>query len=282
MKRRGFCLILLFCLLLFTSCASDARREGVLQIYFLDVGQGDCTLLRTDGGDILIDAGPESSQDLLCLRLEQLGVTELTLAVFSHPDEDHIGGADGVLERFPAREVWLSGAPMENESAKRALSVMESSGALIRTVDANEFREIGALRLSVLSPYPNQAVKDGNENSIVMMATYGETELLLTGDIGVKQEAELMDLYNATYLDCDIYKVAHHGSNTSSSEAFLEVMTPEYAVISCGAENSYGHPFGEVLERLDRCGAETLRTDLLGEILFESDGRTLRCLSVTD
>ena len=107
----------------------------------------------------------------------------------------------------------------------------------------------------------------------------GETDLLLSGDAGVVHEKFLVERYGKEQLACDLYKVGHHGSNTSSSASFLAAMQPQYAVISCGAGNSYGHPTGEVIARLESVGAEVLRTDLLGEIVVESDGKELHCIS---
>ena len=277
MKRLHRLLLLLIFVLLLSACKRDMRCEGILQIYFLDVGQGDSVLFRTDGGDILVDAGPESHQDLLCLRLEELGVRELTLMILSHPDEDHIGGADGVLAQIPTKEVWLSGAPMENESAKRLLSVMEEKAIPTRLVRAHDALTVGGVDFRVLMPFSNQNAEGGNESSIVLTVDYGDTELMLTGDVGVAEERELLTYYVPAHLDCDIYKVGHHGSNTSTCVEFLEVMSPQYAVISCGADNSYGHPMGEILARLEEQGVTTLRTDLSGEILFETDGQTIWC-----
>jgi competence protein ComEC len=274
--RRLLLLLLIFALLL-SACKRDVRCEGILQIYFLDVGQGDSVLFRTDGGDILLDAGPESHQDLLCLRLQELGVRELALMILSHPDEDHIGGADGVLARFPAKEVWLSGAPMENESAKRLLSVMKEMEIPTRVVRAHDAQTVGGVDFRVLMPFGNQNAEAGNESSIVLMVDYGETEIMLTGDVGVSEERDLLNYYSVAHLDCEIYKVGHHGSNTSTCIEFLKAMSPQYAVISCGADNSYGHPMGEILARLDDQGVTTLRTDLSGEILFETDGQSVWC-----
>ena len=275
MKRLRWIILLRLLALLLCACKRDERREGILQIYFLDVGQGDSILFRTDGGDILVDTGPESHQDLLCLRLEELGVRELALMVLSHPDEDHIGGVDGVLRQIPTKEVWLSGAPMENESARRLLSVMEETNVSTRLVHAHDARSIGGVDFRVLMPFGNQGTEGGNEGSIVLLVDYGETQVMLTGDAGVSEELALLASYVPAHLDCDIYKVGHHGSNTSTCVAFLQAMSPQYAVISCSADNSYGHPMGEVLTRLEEHGATTLRTDLIGEILFETDGQTI-------
>lgn len=282
MKRLRIVTCLLLLVILCVSCSPSETAvlpDGVLQIYFLDVGQGDCILFRTSEGDVLVDAGTENSQELLCLRLEQLGVRELALMVISHPDEDHIGGADGVIERFATREIWTSGAPMENESARRLVETAEAVGTPIREVRALHTLFVGDLHLWVMTPYGNHNVDDGNENSIVLKVSFGEISVLLTGDAGMQQEREMLSFYAAGHFDCDLYKVGHHGSNTSSCEELLTAMSPQYAVISCGRDNSYGHPFGEVLARLEASGATVLRTDLRGEIVFETDGRVLRCLT---
>ncbi|MBE6554576.1 MAG: MBL fold metallo-hydrolase [Ruminococcaceae bacterium] len=276
MKR--FLCVLLLLALCFTLPACNSKTDNDYLFYFLDVGQGDSILLRTPKGDILIDAGTEDSESLLCLRLEQLGVRSLRLAVFTHADEDHIGGADGVLSRFPADAVWLSGAPMENEAAERLLRAAEACNSEIRPVSAGEVFQCGALVISVLAPFATPS-EGGNENSLILRIQHENVTAILTGDADVEAEAEMVVRYGAAQLACDLYKVGHHGSNTSSSLTFLQAMEPAYAVISCGAGNSYGHPTGEVLARLDRVGARVLRTDLCGEILFESNGQELVCLS---
>lgn len=249
-----------------------------MRLYFLDVGQGDCMLLRTRGGDVLIDSGTEASQQTLCLRLEQLGVTELTLAVITHADEDHMGGADGVLSAFPTRELWVNGDLTESESALRLSEVLQDTDTAVMNVCAGKSCVVGDVTVSVLSPFTSDG-DSGNESSIVVKLHCGEIDAILTGDAGVEQERMLVERYGADQLACALYKVGHHGSTTSSSAEFLAAMRPQYAVISCGAGNSYGHPMGEVLVRLEDAGAEVLRTDLLGEIVFESDGKTLVCTS---
>ena len=273
MKRWQWIFFLLALCLLLTSCHS-ASAAPPLRIYFFDVGQGDAVLLRTDEGDILLDAGPEDAQDLLCLRLEQLGVTELTLAIFTHPDEDHIGGADAVLTRIPTREVWTNGAPLAGEAAGRMLDVAKQMGVPVRTPRTGKVVRFGQTVISVLAPLQDVSGA-GNEDSIVLKILCGEIGAIFTGDAGIEQEVGLVLTYGESVLDCELYKVGHHGSNTSSGIAFLQSVTPAYAVISCGAANRYGHPYGEVLGRLEDVGATILRTDLLGEIVFETDGETL-------
>lgn len=255
-------------------CACRDAEEMTLRIYFLDVGQGDAMLVRTEDGDLLIDAGTEESQETLCLRLEQLGVTELLLAVFTHADGDHMGGADGVLERFPTKEIWVSEELTESESAKRLSAVLETTDTTLTRVRSGMILRVGTVVLSVLYPLTEDD-RGGNENSIVLKLHYQNFDALLMGDVGAKQEKQILETYGASQLACDLYKVGHHGSNTSSSAEFLAAVKPIYAIIGCGAANSYGHPTGEVLERLAATGAEVLRTDLSGELLFETDGETL-------
>ena len=272
MKR--VCILLLSLALLLSLCACRDAEEVPLRIFFLDVGQGDAMLVRTADGDLLIDAGTEESQETLCLRLEQLGVTELLLAVFTHADGDHMGGADGVLERFPTKEIWVSEELTESESARRLASVLETTDTVVTRVRSGMILRVGEVVLSVLYPFAEED-RGGNENSIVLKLHYKNFDAILMGDAGEKQEKQILDTYGASQLACDLYKVGHHGSNTSSSAEFLAAVKPIYAIIGCGAANSYGHPTGEVLERLTATGAEVLRTDLLGELAFETDGETL-------
>ena len=272
MKRIVALLCILVLLLSLSSCKDE--KKALLQIYALDVGQGDCFLLRTAEGDILIDAGTESSQDLLCLRLAQLGVTKLRLAIFTHPDEDHIGGADGVLRRFGAEEIWLNGAVSEEECFTALLRVADEIGAFTRTVKAGDNLEIGGVVFFVLAPFGDEA-EGGNADSIVLKITCGEISAIFTGDADLKTEERLLSQYGASQMDCDLYKVGHHGSNTSTGKSFLEAMSPRLALISSGRGNSYGHPHGDVLALLDAVGARILRVDLSGEILLETDGKDL-------
>lgn len=266
-------LIVLLCLPL-GACRDDT---DCLTVYFFDVGQGDAALIRTPDGDILIDAGTEDSQELLCLRLEQLGVTELKLLILSHLDEDHVGGADGILSRFSVGEIWTNGAPPQNESARRAWDAADREDVPIRTVCAMTAARVGEAIITVLSPLRTADVEAGNADSLVLTVFFGEVGMLFAGDVDAAGEAELLDYYSAGIFDCDVYKVSHHGASDASSDAFVSAISPRYAVISCGAGNSYGHPSGETLVRLK--GARVLRTDLLGEIVLETNGRQLKFLT---
>ncbi len=263
-------LIFLACVVfVFTSCISKAMSdEALCRIYFLDVGQGDCTLIRTRGGDILIDAGPESAQQSLSLRLKQLGVKEIALAVFTHPDEDHIGSADGILEQIPVREVWLPVREMDNPSAARMEQVIETLVIKRKNVRAGEVLTIGDATIATLAPM-GDATNDPNDNSIVVRITCGDIGMLFMGDASAKVEQRLIETYAAGHVSAQLYKVGHHGSSTSNTEAFLNVVKPTYAVICSSIDNSYGHPHGVVVERLQSIGATVLMTATDGEIVIE-------------
>ncbi len=273
MMKRVLSLILsliALCILI-PSCTPEAISERALcRVYFLDVGQGDCTLIRTRAGDILIDAGPESAQDALCLRLKQLGVRELALAVFTHPDEDHVGGADGVLAKIPAKEVWLPIKDMSNPSAARLEQTIEKSGATRKTVTAGEVLKVGDVTVATLAPIGTVGANT-NEGSIVLRVSCGEVSMLFMGDADAGVEKDLVELYADGHLSAQLYKVGHHGSSSSNTEEFLKVVSPTYAVICSSIDNSYGHPHGVVVERLRNIGATVLMTATQGEIAFECD-----------
>lgn len=278
MKRiRLFGLLTLVFVLLVSAGCGEKPRAALLEVRFLDVGQGDCVLFRTDAGDVLIDAGTENSQESLCRRLRNLGVTELELLIVTHPDEDHIGGADGVLRAFPTAVVWTNGAASGDECMARFSAA--TGGCRVLTVGAGVVGTLGSTKFEILAP-ADLSAKDANDQSLIVRVTCGETALICTGDAGVAEERALL-ASNPGSLACDVCKIGHHGSNTSSSREFLEAMTPAFAVVSCGAGNPYGHPHGEVLARLEALGSTVLRTDRSGEIVFTTDGETLTLVSPT-
>lgn len=269
--KRLFCVLLaLVCILfLLSACTPEVMSENALcRIYFLDVGQGDCALIRTREGDILIDAGPESAQDALCLRLKHLGVKEIALAVFTHPDEDHVGGADGVLSQIPVKEVWLPLQEMDNPSAARMEDAIQKSGATRKNIKAGERITIGDVVIIALAPF-GDATADPNDNSIVLRVTCGDVGMLFMGDASAKVEQKLITNYAQATILADLYKVGHHGSSTSNTEAFLAAVNPKYAVICSSIDNSYGHPHGVVVERLQNIGATVLMTATDGEVVLE-------------
>ncbi len=265
-KIRLICLvlgaaILLAAVLAVNLCGSAAPTPEVIA---LDVGEGSATLIRTDAGDILIDAGPEDAQNRLCERLHRLGVRSLALVIFTHPDEDHIGGGDGILRHFPTEEIWTNGEAADSDSYAALLRAAET--VPMRTVTAGERRTVGKATVTVLSPDADVAGSE-NENSLVLAVELAGRRLLMMGDAGEETENRLLNLTAGTdSLRADVLFAGHHGSDSACSAAFLAAVAPEQIVISCGADNPYGHPDGRALERMRAVCGDIRRTDLEGDI----------------
>jgi competence protein ComEC len=251
-------------------------RDGVLTVHFLDVGQGDAAVLRTPAGHwVLIDGGPRTPQGDAGRRvvlpfLRRLGVSVLSLVVATHGDADHLGGLPAVIEALPARVVLEPGEPLGRPLYLEFLADVERDAATWHPARAGDRVELDGVTFQVLSPDSAWMALpvDVNEHGVVLLVQYGATRLLFQADAGLPVEARL----HGRVGHVDLLKVGHHGSRTATSDAWLEELSPDEAVISVGAHNSYGHPTPEVLERLGRHHIETLRTDRLGTITFTSDG----------
>jgi competence protein ComEC len=236
------------------------------------VGQGDAALIRTEQGDILIDAGTNSSEDELKAYLDRLGVTDIEYAVFTHPHEDHIGGADMVLNTYRVKNVVLPDATSTSKTFGRMMDAIEAEGCEVMEATPDKTFRVGELTCTVLAPMGG-SYTETNNYSVVIRAEYGDTSVLFTGDAETVSEKEMLERYRlGGLLDCDLLKAGHHGSDTSSSQAFLDAVTPAFAVISCGVGNDYGHPDREIVSRFESMGITYYRTDLEGSIVFVSTG----------
>jgi competence protein ComEC len=252
-------------------------RDGWLRLTMMDVGQGDATLVQfPTGQSLLIDAGGagtrfDAGERVVSPALWASGVRRLDWLAISHADLDHIGGAAAVSTTFGPREVW-EGVPVPGERTRRRL--IEVSPAW-RQLQAHDRFRVGDVTLEVLHPllpdWERQRVR--NEDSLVLRLRYQDVDILLTGDIGVETERVLpLDDHRAPIR---ILKVAHHGSRSSSSDAFLERYAPHVALISAGRGNPFGHPAPDVVARLQAVGARVFRSDRDGATVIETDGRAL-------
>lgn len=253
--------------------------EGTAEFHFIDIGQGDATLIMIDGKNILIDTGDRADEDRKKLTdyLEKMNVTELEYFVATHPDSDHIGSAAYVVENYDIKNVILSPKEHTSKTYENLITALEERPQ-INVINAQDMLGekimVDELELKILGPIGEFDSDDNNNPSVVIMARWGNTKVLLTGDAEKEAEERLRTKYGAE-LDCDILKVGHHGSSSSSKNAFIKVVKPEYAVISCGVDNKYGHPHAEALDVFEYYKTEVYRTDLQGSIIAKTDGETI-------
>lgn len=276
-KNFQWCFLgLLFAISLFVWYAVFAESQRDLIIAFLDVGQGDATLIGAAGGQqILIDGGPNKKV------LSELGKVmpfydrNIDAVIATHPDKDHIAGLIDVLKRYDVGMVIEPEVKSEIAAYKSFENAIKEKG--IKKIFAKRGMKImlshGAY-LQILFPPGETTNWETNDASIVAKLVYGDTSFLLTGDSPRKIEKYLASI-DGDNLDVDVLKAGHHGSRTSSSDEFISHASPEYAVISAGKNNRYGHPHKEVIDALEKFGVKILRTDLLGSIIMESDGENI-------
>lgn len=246
----------------------EVGQEG-LTVHYIDVGQGDSTLLEFEGFLMLIDAGNWNSTEAVDY-LKQQEIKDIDIVVGTHPDADHIGQLAQVIGEFNVGEVWMSGNTSSSNTFTNVLQAIEASGSDYVEPRSGDVFDVGSLQIEVL--YPNKITGAANEESVSMKMTYGDVRFIFTGDAGVKQEQEMVD--SGTDLDAEILHLGHHGSNTSTSPSFLSAVTPEVAIYSAGADNSYGHPHAEVIAAVENAGAEVYGTDVNGTILVKTDGKS--------
>jgi competence protein ComEC len=254
-----------------------------MRILFLDVGQADATLVNLPSGhSLLVDAGGtvRGSFDVggrvVSPVLWNAGVRRLDYLVLTHGDPDHIGGAASVITDLEPREVW-AGVPVPASQALRALRTLATEkGAVWRTIRAGDALAWGNVTLRVVHPPPPdwERPEVRNDDSVVLELLYGDVSVVLPGDIGSAVERSLVDSFRPASFR--LLKVPHHGSRTSSSEAFVAALRPHVAVVSAGRESPFGHPHPEVIRRYTEAGSAVWQTGEVGAISVCTDGRAVR------
>ncbi len=242
-------------------------------VHYIDVGQGDATLIQLPTGEnVLIDAGTNESETALLAYLDNAGVRSLDYVIFTHPHEDHIGGADKILLAYDIRHVILSTAVTESSTYDRMLDSISQSNASVFKAYVGDTYKIGEnAALTILGPVFSEP-ENLNDASIILRFDYKEASFLFTGDTEAAAESAAIAVSDPVFFDVDVLHVGHHGSSTSSSEPFLSAVTPQIAVISCGENNDYAHPHTAVLDSLRRFSALVFRTDENGCIRVCTDG----------
>lgn len=262
--------IVLGALYLFTR-QPPARLDTELMVKFMDVGQGDACLLVCGGEAMLVDGGTADGGANIGQELRDMGILRLKYLVNTHPHDDHVGGMCAPVAEMSVGAAYSSTVDYDQNYFARFKRLLRERGVELGTLEAGDELKLGGARVHVLAP--REELNDLNENSIVLRVVHGGNTFLLTGDAGKQEERTMLEA--RAPLDSDVLKVGHHGSNGSSCEEFLDAVSPDWAVISLGADNDFGHPHDEVLDRLADVGARVLRTDKNGDITMVSDGRDL-------
>lgn len=273
-------LIVLFVLVLILAGIIFSARKNVLQVTFLDVGQGDSILISEGSNQILIDGGKDGK-----LLLEKLGKyipfwdRNIEMIIATHPDQDHIGGLIDILKSYQVDSVLETNAQSESETYKKLAEDIKAESA--QKIEAKKGVKIklsdGAIAdvLFPIDSLPEAIDNASNDNSIVVKLTYGENTFLFTGDLPSTKETGFIN--SSQDMTTQILKVSHHGSKYATGNAFLEAVKPQEAIISVG-KNSYGHPNQEVIQRLLQRNIKIIRTDERGDILYKCEDINSKCL----
>lgn len=248
-----------------------------MDVYFLDVGQGDCTIILCDGESMMIDGGPPlASQKVFSFLRDTLELTEMRYLISTHPHEDHISGLSAALNAVPVELVLSPVTEWETRRFRSMIEFADMQGAPVIVPSVGDTFPLGGATVTILQCWPESVLwreNDVNDMSIVVRIDYGETSLIVTGD--AEETSEYMMIDTGLPLQADVLRVAHHGSRYSTSEEFLQNVSPQYAVISCGEGNGYYHPHGRVLNALEKQNVILFRTDLQGTIHMTSDGEKI-------
>ncbi|MEA4854666.1 MAG: ComEC/Rec2 family competence protein [Christensenella sp.] len=252
----------------------SGSNDGQLLMYVINTGNSDSIVVRTpDGQGILIDAADDDDASLILATLKDLGITRLSAAVATHPDADHIGSMDDVLEAIPTDKIYMTSYAAQTKTYDNMIDAISESGTKEILTFAGDSFEIGSVLFQVLSPQETE-LEDSNNSSIVLLMQYGATRFLLEGDAETEAIGTMLAAY-APEMDIDVIKIGHHGSSNATTEELLDASTPSLAVITCGEGNDYGHPHRETLDLLQADHVKSLRTDENGDIAIFSDGNEI-------
>ncbi|MGN2369410.1 MBL fold metallo-hydrolase [Clostridium botulinum] len=253
-----------------TTNATTTKVHESTKVHYIDVGQGDSELIQIGNQNILIDAGCNDNKALNYLKSQ--GISKIDYIIATHPHEDHIGGMTSVINNFEVGEFYAPKVTHTTKTFENMVKALQNKGLKITTPTVGDTLNIDSATLQFLAP--NSAMyQDMNNYSIVCKLRFGNTSYLFTGDAESLSEGEIL----AKQLDisADVLKLGHHGSHSSTSQAFLDEVNPRYAIVSCGKGNDYGHPHQETIDKLNKKGIEILRADVSGTIISTSDGNNI-------
>lgn len=252
---------------------TELSDRDKMYVSFIDVGQGNCTLLKCGDKAILVDSGEVGAAQTVINYIKNQNIKTLDCVLVTHPHSDHMGAMTKLLYEFKIKDVIMPEIPEEiiptSKTYEKFLVAVSENAENVIAAKPNETFSYGEMKMEIFAPLRDY--DDLNDMSAVTRISYGDTSVMFTGDATATVEKDLLKKnidYSATILN-----VGHHGSKTSTSKSWLKAVDPEYAVICCGLNNDYGHPHQSVVNRLEEFGIKTYRTDLLGTIVFESNSK---------
>jgi len=246
--------------------------NGNLKVHYIDVGQADSILIEQGSSSMLIDAGNNEDSNTVKDYISERGITKLNYIVGTHPHEDHIGGLGYIINSFKVDKIYMPKATSNTKSFQDVVSAIKAKGMKVSLPTVGETFKVGSATATILAPN-SSSYEDLNNNSIVIRLTFGNNSFMFDGDAEDISEDEMLS--KGIDVSADVLKVGHHGSNSSTSQAFLDKVNPKYAVISVGTGNSYGHPHKSTMEKLQAKGIKVYRTDENGTIVATSNGKDI-------
>lgn len=251
----------------------NGETDGsLLYVHIIDVGQADSILIMSGQEAMLIDAGNNEDGQLVSDYLKNQGVKKLNYVIGTHPHEDHIGGLDNVIDNFQVDKLFMPKVTANTRTFEDVVDAANRKSIAFNEPVVGQNFKVGGGEFTILAPVSSK-YSSLNNYSIVIRLQYGNVSFLFTGDAEKESEKEM--LKSGINLKADVLKVGHHGGATSSTEEFLKAVSPEFALISVGANNDYGHPAKAVLNRLENIGAKIHRTDIEGNIVISTDGKDI-------
>lgn len=255
------------------------EEKGNFYAHFIDVGQADCELLKCGDDTVLIDAGEVDSFETIVSYLDSQNVNKLDYLILTHMHSDHIGSAAKVIEKYKPDNIIMTRLTKQNtpttELYKNLLKSISESSAKVIAAKPGDSYELETFGFVILAP--NEDYSDLNNTSIVIKVYFGKTSFLFEGDAEMKSEKSILN--KGFNVDSDVLKLGHHGSKTSNSGMYLDAVSPQIAVASCGKDNKYKHPSEETVERLKQRGISCYRTDYNGNVVVKSDGLTVSVIT---
>lgn len=244
-----------------------------MEVHFIDVGQGDATLIKCGDSAMLIDAGENDKGTLVQNYIKKQGVTSLDYLIVTHPDSDHSGGADVIITKYDIDTIIYPNYSKDTATWRDVIKAMDYKNYKVTEPVVGDTYKLGDAEFTIIAPNKKDYGDNTNDYSVGILLRHGNKKFVFTGDAEEAAEADIVA--NRLDVTADVLQVGHHGSKTASTTEFLKAVSPEYAVISCGEDNSYGHPHAATLNSLRSMGVKVFRTDEQGSLVATSDGKKI-------